>query len=117
MSPATAATSVRSPNSRATTSRSPIWRASMTSDQPRSARARARARPSPLEAPVMSASGMHRPYAAAGPALQRQLVLRPFADETIPYRKERRLRAVGDAELGEQMPNVGLHRLLGDAEF
>ena len=42
-------------------------RASMTSAQPRSASERASARPRPREAPVMSASGMHRPYAAPIP--------------------------------------------------
>src|SRR5436853_299127 len=73
---------------------------------------RARARPSPREAPVTIPVGMVPPYEPCGPRRYRELVLGPVA-----RRVQRRLRAVGDAELPEHVADVRLHRLFRDAEL
>ena len=45
------------------------------------------------------------------------LTIRVAARQTVLNREQRRLGAVGHAELGQQVPDVGLDRLLGDAEL
>src|SRR5438309_2876482 len=64
-SPARAAVAVRAESSRAAAARESAPRASITRLQPRSARARASARPRPREAPVISATGIDAPPAVA----------------------------------------------------
>src|SRR3954449_12470993 len=115
-SPASAATSVCWASSVATSFRVPASRASITSRQPFSASAVARARPRPREAPVMMAVGMSSKLRPAPPALYRELGLGPL-DQTVAYGVERRLRPVGQIELPEDVRHVRLHRLLGHAEF
>src|SRR3954447_11994870 len=96
-------------------------RASITSVQPRAASARASARPSPREAPVTIATGA---FLGMGPKLRpvprrhhRESGLVLPADETVLHRIDRGLRAVGEAELAEDVRDVRLDRALGDAEL
>src|SRR5690349_24980015 len=56
-------------------------------------------------------------YGDPGPSHQGQLVLGPLADQAGADCDDRRLRAVGDAELREHVPDVCLHRLLREREL
>src|SRR4051794_23309648 len=120
-SPARAGTLVCSASPARAGSRASAPRASITSRQPRAASARASASPSPREAPVRIATGAVlgmvpklRPRAAAH---HRESGLVLPADEPVLDRVHRRLGAVGEAELAEDVRDVGLHRALGDAEL
>src|SRR6266536_756858 len=87
-------------------------RASTTSRQPRSASARASARPRPRDAPVTIPFGTSPPYERPGPGRQRELVLGPWVDQPGPNGEHGGLRAVVHAELGKHVAHVRLDRLL-----
>src|SRR3954449_6683814 len=119
-----AATSVWTARSARARSSAPAPRASITSRQPRTASARARARPRPRDAPVTIATGsvpasmgMVATLRARRRDHHRESGLVPSADEPVLDGVHGRLRAVGEAELAEDVRDVRLHRALGDAEL
>src|SRR4051794_20652095 len=85
--------------------------------QPRSTSACVSARPRPRDAPVTIPICMAPPYEGAGRRYQTSLVLGPRVDEPGADGDDGRLRAVRDAELGEDVADVRLDRLLGDVEL
>src|SRR5216683_5762769 len=105
--------------SRSSTATASAWasRASTTTCQPRSLRARTSARPRPRDAPVTIPTGMPARYEQPGRSCQGQLVLGPGLDESRAYGRHRSLRAVGEAKFCEDVADVGLDRLLSDTEL
>ena len=112
MSPGIAATWVYEASSRQAASSASAPQASMTSDQPRSASARASARPRPRDAPVTSAFLMPRPYGVREAESPSSIGPAGHSDEPLPHRVQSGLRAVGH-ELAQHVAHVRLDRLLG----
>src|SRR5919106_7067098 len=90
----------------------PGSRASMTSRKPRSASARERARPRPRDAPVTMTVSMATTLRRGPPGANRELVLGLRVHDALAHRVQRRLGAIGEAQLGEDVAHVRLDGLL-----